>query len=78
MIESDPIPAGENNYIKICLIEDDYRIRVTDLFGTIVFELVGSEVNKFSFEFNQKLLTRQKLLLLDKQKKEILHKATSK
>ena len=75
MIESDPIPAGENNYIKICLIEDDYRIRVADLFGTILFELDGPGVNKFSFEFNQKLLTRQKLLLLDKQKKDILQAA---
>lgn len=71
MIESGPIPAGINNYLKICLIEDDYRIRVTDLFGTIMFELEKDEINKFYQTFTTILLSIQELKTLE-HKKELL------
>lgn len=78
MIESDPIPAGENNYIKICLIEDDYRLRITDLYSNILFELVGDEIFKFNIEYNQKLLTIQELMAIENQKQAVLQSARFK
>lgn len=74
MIESEPIPAGENNYIRLCLIEDDYRIRATDLVGNILFELEKEEINKFYQTFTSMLLGIQELKVLEQQK-EVLRKS---
>ena len=74
MIESEPIPAGENNYIRLCLIEDDYRIRATDLVGNILFELEKEEIHKFYQTFTTMLLGIQELKVLE-QRKEVLRKS---
>ena len=72
MIESDPIPTGENQYIKICVVEEDYRMRITDLFGNILFELVGDERFKFNSEFTRSLMVIQELMTADKKKKDTI------
>ena len=71
MIESNIIPAGENNFIRLYLIEDDYRIRVYDLFGNIIFELTGDEINSFHSSFTQMLLAIQQFKVLDQQKEAV-------
>ena len=71
MIESNIIPAGENHFIRLCLIEDDYRIRITDLYGNILFELEGEGINIFNSSFNQILLAIQQFKVLDKQKESL-------
>lgn len=78
MIESDPIPAGENNFIKICLDDTTYRIRFTDLFGNIFFELEKNELFRFNSEFNFKLVTIQELMAIDQKRETILQAAKIK
>ena len=71
MIVSEPILAEEDFYIRVALIEDDYRIRVTDVLGNILFELENENINKFAKNLQGMLTAIQELKVLDKKKEDI-------
>ena len=78
MIESDPIPAGVNNFIKICLDDKAYRLLITDLFGNIQVKFANHEIGRFITELNCKLLTFQELMSIDKKRETILQSAKTR
>ena len=47
-------------------------MRITDLFGNILFEVVGDERFKFNSEFTRSLMVIQELMTPDKKKKDTI------